>query len=75
MMIAQMTGGRAPMALWSAMADWSVNLAIAPGKQMKLAGQALEAAARAVAAFLACDTASGGTGTVTHIDGGRHART
>ena len=28
----------------------------------------------AVAAFLASDSASGVTGTITHIDGGRHVR-
>jgi len=44
-MIAGMTGGMAPSAWLAAVADWSVHLATAPGKQMKLAGKALEASA------------------------------
>ena len=43
--IANMTGGLAPSALWGAMADWSVHLAVSPGKQAKLAEDALKATA------------------------------
>jgi len=49
MMIANMTGGLAPSALWGAMADWSVHLAVSPGKQAKLAEDAVKASATVVA--------------------------
>ncbi len=49
MMIANMTGGLAPSALWGAMADWSVHLAVSPGKQAKLAEDAVKASATVAA--------------------------
>ena len=45
LMIAQVTGGMAPAALVSAMADWSMHLGTAPGKQLQLAEKALQAPA------------------------------
>lgn len=39
--ISQMTGGMAPSAFWLAVADWSMHLATAPGKQAKLMEQAM----------------------------------
>ncbi|MBK5926290.1 PHA/PHB synthase family protein [Rhodobaculum claviforme] len=44
-LIGQATGGLAPAAFWSAVADWSMHLGTAPGKQMMLAEKALQAPA------------------------------
>src|SRR6056297_1405074 len=57
MMIAQMTGGMAPSALWQAMADWSVHLGTAPGKQAKLAEKAMRAPAILAQRALHAETA------------------
>lgn len=57
MMIAQMTGGMAPSALWQAMADWSVHLGTAPGKQAKLAEKAMQAPAILAKRALNAETA------------------
>ena len=40
--IARLTGGLAPSALAGAFFDWAVHLAASPGKQLELAGQAIE---------------------------------
>ncbi len=37
LIVAQITGGIAPSSLWSAMMDWSMHLAAAPGKRARLA--------------------------------------
>lgn len=41
-MISKMKDGMAPSALWMAFADWSMDLAIAPGKQAKLLERATQ---------------------------------
>lgn len=38
--IARSTGGLAPATLWNALADWSIHLASAPGKQLSLIEEA-----------------------------------
>lgn len=43
--LAQMTGGVAPSTFWSAVADWSMHLGTAPGKQLLLAEKAMQAPA------------------------------
>ncbi len=40
-MLAKVTGGLSPMAMYSAFADWGGHLAVSPGKQMQLAGKAM----------------------------------
>ena len=44
-LIGQVTGGVAPSAFWSAVADWTMHLGTAPGKQLMLAEKALQAPA------------------------------
>lgn len=57
MMIAGATGGMAPSAILSAMTDWSMHLATAPGKQAMLAEKALKAPAIVAAGALKPDDA------------------
>jgi polyhydroxyalkanoate synthase subunit PhaC len=40
-LLANMTGGLSPMAMYGAFADWGIHLAISPGKQMQLVGKAI----------------------------------
>ena len=58
MMIGQMTGGMAPSALATAMADWSMHLGTAPGKQLMLAEKALRAQATLAARAFGGDVAT-----------------
>ena len=51
-MIAQATGGMAPSTLMSALVDWSMHLATAPGKQADLLQRALQAPALAASRAL-----------------------
>jgi len=44
--IARFTGGVAPSALALAYADWAINLALSPGKQLELTKQAVKAGTR-----------------------------
>lgn len=48
-MMGRATGGIAPTALWLAVADWSMHIATAPGKQAMLVGKALKASGLVVA--------------------------
>ncbi len=60
-MIAGMTGGIAPSAFWSALTDWAMHLAAAPGKQVMLAEKALRAPATIATRALKADTPTPGT--------------
>jgi polyhydroxyalkanoate synthase len=52
--IARVTGGLAPSALAGAFFDWAVHLAAAPGKQLELAGQAVNALVENAAFGMRC---------------------
>nr|WP_234455421.1 alpha/beta fold hydrolase [Thermohalobaculum xanthum] len=45
-LIARMTAGLSPAALWATWADWAIHLATSPGKQSQLASKALRKAIR-----------------------------
>jgi polyhydroxyalkanoate synthase len=62
--IARLTGGLAPSALAGAYLDWLVHLAVSPGKQFELAGQAIAATAENAAFAAGC--ACGSTGDPCH---------
>ena len=81
--IARLTGGMVPSTVWAAMTDWSCHRAASGIEQFDSLMEDARAPERrlvtidevgTVAAFLASERASNVTGTITHIDGGRHVR-
>jgi polyhydroxyalkanoate synthase len=59
--VAEMTGGRSPVAIMEAWLDWASHLAISPGKQIDLCLRAASASARLAAPEAATGATAGAT--------------